>query len=86
MKKLLGILVLGLLLSNSAFADDIASGYEDKSDFKNKVNEFNLWLKDNGYDQYLNFKPRRICKDEAKQKRTEFGILTNVMNSQDQII
>jgi len=69
MKKLLGILVLGLLLSNSAFADDIASGYEDKSDFKNKVSEFNLWLKDNGYDQYLNFKPRRICKDEAKAKK-----------------
>ena len=69
MKKLLGILVLGLLLSNSAFADDIASGYEDKSDFKNKVSEFNLWLKGNGYDQYLNFKPRQICKDEAKAKK-----------------
>ena len=69
MKKLLGILVLGLLLSNSAFADDIASGYEDKSEFKNKVSEFNLWLKGNGYDQYLNFKPRQICKDEAKAKK-----------------
>ena len=66
MKKLLGILVLGLLLSNSAFADDIASGYEDKSDFKNNVADFNKWLHDNGHHQYLIIKTKEICKTLEK--------------------
>ncbi len=62
MKKLLVIVLLGLLLSNSAFADDIASGYEDKSDFKNNVTDFNKWLHDNGHHQYLIIKTNEKCK------------------------
>jgi len=66
MKKLLAILVLGLLLSNSVFADDIASGFEDKSDFKNNVTGFNKWLHDNGHHQYLVITTKEICKTLEK--------------------
>ena len=69
MKKIIIIFLILFIHTHIVKADDIASGYEDKSDFKNKVSEFNLWLKGNGYDQYLNFKPRQICKDEAKAKK-----------------
>ena len=65
MKKI--ILILLLFVFNSSVAKaDIASGFEDNTNFKNKEDEFNLWLRDNGHKQYLNFEPRKICKDEAK--------------------
>ena len=42
MKKLLGIVVLGLLLASSnLFAESF------------KLNQFNKWLSENGYHQYL---------------------------------
>ena len=43
MKKLLGIVVLGLLLASSnLFAES------------SKLNKFNQWLSENGYHQYVN--------------------------------
>ena len=55
MKKLLGILVLGLLWCNVGFAND-----------KEKIRLFNEWLFKNGYHQYLNFEQKAACKDEPK--------------------
>ena len=66
MKKFLGIIVLSFLLSNLALADDIASGFEDKSDFKNNVTDFNKWLHDNGHHQYLVITTKEICKTLEK--------------------
>ena len=43
MKKLLGIVVLGLLLNSNAFGGPTGSLYK-----------FNKWLYDNGHHQYLN--------------------------------
>jgi hypothetical protein len=63
MKKLLGIVVLGLLLSSNAFivkaAEDNALG---RTEFVNNVTDFNMWLNDNDYHQYLNLEPREVCK------------------------
>ena len=65
-KKIFIILLLFFFSTTVLKASNIASGFEDNTDFKNKEDEFNMWLKDNGHDQYLNFEPRKICKDEAK--------------------
>jgi len=58
MKKFLGIVILGLLLSNNLLARD----------YSNSLGYFNFWLKDNGYHQYLNFdEPSEgICVTEPK--------------------
>ena len=55
MKKLLGIVVLGLLLASSnLFAES------------SKLNKFNQWLYENGYHQYLTMKENPVCKEEPK--------------------
>ena len=54
MKKLLGILVLGLLLSGNAYADD------------KKIQSFNSWLFKMGYHQYLNIELSEKCKSFDK--------------------
>ena len=54
MKKLLGIIVLGLLLSGNAYADD------------KKIQSFNSWLFKMGYHQYLNIELSEKCKSFDK--------------------
>ena len=54
MKKLLGIVVLGLLLSGNAYADD------------KKIQSFNSWLFKMGYHQYLNIELSEKCKSFDK--------------------
>ena len=54
MKKLLGIVDLGLLWCNVSFADD------------DVLNEFNQFLYDNGHHQYLNLESKYICKVQPK--------------------
>ena len=57
MKKLLGIVVLGLLLASSnLFAETESS----------KLNKFNQWLSENGYHQYINLEQNPVCKEEPK--------------------
>ena len=65
MKKIIIILLL-FVFNTSVAKADIASGFEDNTNFTNKEDEFNLWLRDNDHKQYLNFEPRKICKEEAK--------------------
>ena len=60
MKKLLGILVLGLLLSNITFAD---SKFKYDPVFKNSLVYFNQWLYDNGHHQYLNLDTGVVWKN-----------------------
>ena len=60
MKKLLGILVLGLLLSNITFAD---SKFKYDPVFKNSLVYFNQWLYDNGHHQYLNLDTATVWKN-----------------------
>jgi CubicO group peptidase (beta-lactamase class C family) len=54
MKKLLGIMVLGFLLSGNAYADD------------KKIQSFNSWLFKMGHHQYLNIEPSEKCKSFDK--------------------
>ena len=50
MKKLLGILLMGLLLASSnLFAES------------SKLNKFNQWLFENGYHQYVNLEQNPVC-------------------------
>ena len=63
MKKLLGIVVLGLLWSNITFASSTSFVY------------FNKWLYDNGHHQYLNLGAAAtsgICKTEPKFSQVWF--------------
>jgi len=53
-KKLLGIIVLGLLLSVNAYAEET------------KIRTFNHWLFKNGYHQYLVPEPSEKCKSFDK--------------------
>jgi len=57
MKKLLGIVVLGLLWCNISFADQ-----------QRMIDEFTQWLYDNGYHQYLNL-DTDLYKAIAKNKK-----------------
>ena len=52
MKKLLGIVVLGLFWCNISFTDD------------NHLDDFNKWLYQSGNHQYLNLEQSTICKNE----------------------
>ena len=54
MKKILGIIFLGLLLSGNAYAQNP------------RMSMFNLWLSENGYHQYLSKEQNPVCKDEPK--------------------
>ena len=51
MKKILGIIVLGLLLSGNAYSNE---------------GLFNVWLKKNGHQQYLNTEQSEKCKSFDK--------------------
>ena len=59
LKKLLGILVLGLLLSGNAYADENALLY------------FNQYLKNNGYNEYI--EEVDICKELKKNSKEWFS-------------
>ena len=54
MKKILVILTFSLLASSNLFAESF------------KINEFNFWLYENGYHQYLTEKENPVCKEEPK--------------------
>ena len=54
MKKILGIIVLGLLLSGNAYANN------------RLIQSFNSWLSDNGYHQYLEKIESETCKSFDK--------------------
>ena len=54
MKKILILLTLSLLTSSNLFAESF------------KLNQFNLWLYENGYHQYLTMKENPVCKEEQK--------------------
>ena len=54
MKKILGIIVLGLLLSGNAYANN------------KLIQSFNSWLSDNGYHQYLEKIESETCKSFDK--------------------
>ena len=80
MKKLLGILVLGLLWSNITFASS------------NSFVHFNKWLYDNGHHQYLNLDEgptAGLCKTEPKfsivwfQQGCDKFVGTNNLNIKD---
>jgi len=60
-KKLLGIIVLGLLLSGNVYAQNP------------RMSMFNLWLSENGYHQYLSKEQNPICKDEPKYSTHWYG-------------
>ena len=55
MKKIILILTLILLTPSNLFADE-----------NFKINNFNFWLYENGYHQYLNIKENPVCKEEPK--------------------
>ncbi len=55
MKKLLGIIVLGLLWCNISFADN------------EHLHDFNQWLYENGHHQYLNIEQKEVCKKLIQQ-------------------
>ena len=54
MKKILIILLFSLFSSSNLFAEN------------NKINNFNYWLYENGYHQYLDVKEKPVCKEEPK--------------------
>ena len=54
MKRILLILTFSLFASSNLFAESF------------KLNNFNLWLFENGYHQYLNIKENPVCKEEPK--------------------
>ena len=54
MKKIFVILTFSLFASSNLFAENF------------KFNNFNLWLFENGYHQYLNIKENPVCKEEPK--------------------
>ncbi len=55
MKKLLGIVVLGLLWCNISFADN------------EHLHDFNQWLYESGNHQYLNLEQKEVCKKLIQQ-------------------
>ena len=58
MKKILGIVVLYLLLSNNSFANNSIEPYRE--------NVFNKWLFDNGHREYIEITETEVCKAEPK--------------------
>ena len=61
MKKILGIIVLGLLLSGNAYANN------------KLIQSFNSWLSDNGYHQYLEKIESETCKSFEKYSHNWYG-------------
>ena len=60
MKKLLGIVVLGLLLSGNAYSN-------------NKLNSFNQWMYDNGHHEFVTKAENEGCKSEPKYTQTWYS-------------
>ena len=54
MKKIIIMLTFSILASSNLFAENF------------KINNFNFWLYENGYHQYLNIKENPVCKEEPK--------------------
>ena len=80
MKKLLGIVVLGLLLSGSAHANT------------SLIQQFNKWLNDNGHHQYLDKESdnvsyildRSVCKSKALEE--DYNIIKKCIGADGTII
>ena len=71
MKKLLGIVALGLLLSSNAYSN-------------NKLNSFNKWLYDNGHHDLQ--QKLRVQFVRLKKNTAQFGIHKDVINLNIRII
>ena len=78
MKKLLGIIVLGLLLSGNAFA----------LDYRNSFTFFNFWLQDNGFNKYLEKDSNGQLKNnlDIKAHKNRWGILYKSNPNRDTLI
>ena len=61
MKKILGVLILSLLLSGNAYANN------------KLIQSFNSWLSENGYTQYLTSEESPVCKNEPKYSSHWYG-------------
>ena len=61
MKKIIIILTFSILASSNLFAENF------------KINNFNFWLYENGYHQYLNIKENPVCKEEPKYSSHWYG-------------
>jgi len=80
MKKLLGVLILGLLWCNISFADD------------KHLDDFNKWLNDNGHHQYLDKESdnvryildRSVCKSKALEE--DYNIIKKCIGADGTII
>ena len=80
MKKLLGIVVLGLLWCNISFADD------------KHLDDFNKWLNDNGHHQYLDKESdnvrykldRSVCKSKTLEE--DYNIIKKCIGADGTII
>ena len=78
MKKLLGIIVLGLLLSGNAYA----------LDYRNSFTFFNFWLQDNGFNKYLEKDSNGQLKNnlDIKAHKNRWGILYKSNPNRDTLI
>jgi CubicO group peptidase (beta-lactamase class C family) len=78
MKKLLGIVVLGLLLSGNAYAID----------YRNSFAFFNFWLQDNGFNKYLKKDSNGQLKNnlDIKAHKNRWGILYKSNPNRDTLI
>jgi hypothetical protein len=78
LKKLLGILVLGLLLSGNAYAKD----------YRNSFTFFNYWLQDNGFDKYLELDSNGRLQNNLniKAHKNRWGILYKSNPNRDTLI
>jgi len=64
MKKTL-IIFLTLFFHTSVAAGN--AGFDDKGAYQNNVTDFNIWLKDNGHNQYVKVKEKKICDSLEKE-------------------
>ena len=78
MKKTLGIIVLGLLLSGNAYA----------LDYRNSFTFFNFWLQDNGFNKYLEKDSNGQLKNnlDIKAHKNRWGILYKSNPNRDTLI
>ena len=90
MKKILGLIILGLLLSGNAYSEK----FEQNINFKNKitVKHFNKWLNDNGHHQYLDKESdngsyildRSVCKSKTFEE--DYNIIKKCIGADGTII
>lgn len=78
MKKLLSIIVLGLLLGGNAYAID----------YRNSFAFFNFWLQDNGFNKYLKKDSNGQLKNnlDIKAHKNRWGILYKSNPNRDTLI